>query len=79
VWGPDRSLRWDYSGRQANYRIIDVDARDYREGRMLSQFRDGAGFFNKKQLELIKSLKLPTLPSYPNTTNSPGSGTCTGQ
>ncbi len=65
VWNPDGGLRWDYSGRQANFRTIDLDLQDYREGRMLIQFTGGSGFFNKKQLELIKSLKLPTLRSYP--------------
>jgi len=65
AWGPDGSLRWDYSGRQANYRRIDLDSRAYEERKMLIQFADGSGFFNDKQLELIKSLKLPTLRNYP--------------
>jgi hypothetical protein len=65
AWGPDGSLRWDYSGRQANYRRIDLDSRDYEERKMLIQFADGSGFFNDKQQELIKSLKLPTLRNYP--------------
>ncbi len=65
IWGGDGSLKSDYSGRQANYRRIDVDSRDYEERRMLIQFADGSGFFNDKQLELIKSLKLPTLRNYP--------------
>jgi tetratricopeptide (TPR) repeat protein len=66
VWGPEGGLRWDYSGRQANYRTIELDARDYRERTMLSQFADGSGSFNKKQLELIKDLALPTLSSSSN-------------
>jgi Txe/YoeB family toxin of Txe-Axe toxin-antitoxin module len=65
VWNPEGDLRWDYSGRQANFRTIDLDSRDYREQRMLIQYADGSGYFTKKQLELIKSQKLPTLPSYP--------------
>jgi Flp pilus assembly protein TadD len=65
AWGPDGRLRWDYSGRQANYRGIDLDSRDYHERKMLIQFADGSGFFNDKQLELIKGLKLPTLRNYP--------------
>jgi len=65
AWAPDGSLRWDYSGRQANYRRIDLDSRAYEERKMLIQFADGSGFFNDKQLELIKSLKLPTLRNYP--------------
>ena len=67
AWGTDGRLRWDYSGRQANYRGIDLDSRDYQERKMLIQFADGSGFFNDKQLELIKSLKLPTLRNYPKT------------
>jgi Tfp pilus assembly protein PilF len=63
VWNPDGSLRWDYSGRQANFRRIDVDARNYRERTMLVQYADGSGSFNKKQLALIRDQKLPTLPS----------------
>lgn len=65
AWDEDGSLRWDFSGQQANLRTIGVDSRDYRDGTMLIQFADGSGFFTKKQLELIKNLKLPTLPSYP--------------
>lgn len=72
VWGPDGDLRWDYSGRQANYRTIEVDVRDYRERTMLSQFADGSGFFNKKQLELIKRLALPTLSTYTNANRTTG-------
>jgi hypothetical protein len=70
VWEPEGGLRWNYSGRQANFRTIDLDARDYQERQMLIQFGDGSGFFNKKQLELIKSLKLPMLPNYPKAANS---------
>jgi hypothetical protein len=31
---------------------------------MLFEFQDGAGFFNEKQMELIKNLQLPLLPGY---------------
>lgn len=79
VWAWDGSLRWDYSGRQANFRTIDLDARDYHERTMLAQFADGSGFFNRKQLALIKSLGLPTLPSYPRVTDGASGRTCTGQ
>src|SRR5262249_50812544 len=48
AWRPDGGLRWDYSGRQANYRTIDLDWRDYQERRMLIQFADGSGSFNDK-------------------------------
>jgi len=79
VWDAEEALRWDYSGRQANFRSIDLDARDYRERTMLAQFTDGAGFFNTKQLDLIKNQKLPTLASYPKDTSSPSHRTCAGQ
>jgi hypothetical protein len=59
-------FKWDFTGRQANFRVFDVDSQDYRDGKMLAEFADASGFFNKKQLELIKTLKLPTLRSYPN-------------
>jgi len=65
IWSDDGGVKWDYSGRQANYRRIDLDSRDYRERRMLIQFADGSGFFNDKQRELIRTLKLPTLRNYP--------------
>jgi tetratricopeptide (TPR) repeat protein len=58
-------LKWDYSGRQANYRTIDLGSRDYQGAAMLIQFEDGSGYFTDKQLELIRSLNLPMLPSYP--------------
>jgi hypothetical protein len=81
VWDAEGALGWDYSGRQANFRTIDLDARDYRERTMLAQFTDGAGFFNAKQLDLIKNQKLPTLASYPKDTNGPSQShrTCAGQ
>jgi hypothetical protein len=65
AWGPNGSLNWDFSGRQANYRKIDLYSRDYEERKMLIQFADGLGFFNDKQLDLIKTLNLPTLREYP--------------
>jgi len=58
-------LKWDYSGRQANYRTIDLDSRAYQDSAMLIQFEDGSGYFTDKQLELIRSLNLPMLASYP--------------
>jgi hypothetical protein len=61
VWNEDGDLKWDLSGRQANLRFIDLDSQDYQRGMMLIQYGDGSGHFNRKQLELIKILKLPTL------------------
>ena len=58
-------LKWDYSGRQSNYRTIDLDSRDYWDAAMLIQFADGSGYFTDKQLDLIHSLNLPMLSSYP--------------
>jgi len=67
-WDETGNLQWDYSGRQANFRFIDLDAQDYARGNMLFQFQDGAGFFNDKQMDLIGKLKLPLLPrSVPST------------
>jgi hypothetical protein len=60
-----RGLQWDFSHRQANLRFIDLSARDYQSGMMLDQFADRSGFFNRKQLELIRTLNLPMLSSYP--------------
>jgi hypothetical protein len=62
----EAGFKWDYSGRQANFRSFDLDDRDYRLGNMLAQFADGTGFFNQRQLDLIRELKLPMLTSYPN-------------
>jgi tetratricopeptide (TPR) repeat protein len=58
-------LKWDYSGRQANYRTIDLDSREYKDATMLIQYEDGSGYFTEKQLELIRAQKLPRLASYP--------------
>jgi hypothetical protein len=57
-------VKWDYSGRQANVRTIDMTHANYRDGMMLVQYADGAGFFNEKQRSLIQSLNLPMLASY---------------
>lgn len=62
AWDAGGTLQWDFSGRQANFRFIDLDSHDYVSGSMLFQFQDGAGVFNEKQLELIKNLHLPLLP-----------------
>ena len=57
---------WDFSGRQANYRVIDVSSEDYQKGKMLIQWGDQSGLFNAKHWELIKSQKLPLLPLSAN-------------
>jgi hypothetical protein len=65
IWDQDGRLRLDYSGRQADFRFIDLDYQEYKAGKILKQFSDSSGYFNRKELTLIKDLKLPTLASYP--------------
>jgi Flp pilus assembly protein TadD len=62
VWDESNAIRWDYSGRQANFRSVDLDARDYLSQSMLSHFQDSSGDFNAEQKEIIKRLDLPALP-----------------
>jgi len=69
IWDDGGQLKWDFSGRQANFRTIDLDAGDYRARTMLIQFSDGSGYFNDQQMELIQRLKLPTLRNYPRPAN----------
>jgi hypothetical protein len=54
----DAKLDFDYSRRQANYRVIDVGAEQYRTKSMLIQYIDGKGEFNAEQLRLIKKQHL---------------------
>ena len=58
-------LDFDYSRRQANYRVVDLTAEQYRSKSMLIQFADGQGWFSAKQMELIgaQHLTLPQLDS----------------
>ena len=58
-------LNFDYSRRQANYRVIDLDSAQYRSKSMLIQYLDGKGGFNDEQLRLIEQQHLlpPDLPS----------------
>jgi hypothetical protein len=60
---PDAKLDFDYSRRQANYRVVDLDVSQYRSKSMLFQHEDGTGWFNETQLGLIKQqgLELPDL------------------
>jgi hypothetical protein len=59
----EAGLNFDYSRRQANYRVIDLTAEQYRSKSMLIQFADGKGWFSAKQMELINAqhLALPQL------------------
>lgn len=58
-------LHWDFSRRQANFRAFDLQSQMYRQGMMLVQYSDGSGSFNKKQQELIRTLRLPLLRRAP--------------
>jgi tetratricopeptide (TPR) repeat protein len=62
LWDKNGTMKWDFSGRQANFRKIDLDSRAYIDQTMLIQFADGSGTFNRNQLELIKSQNLPLPP-----------------
>ncbi|MGH9328766.1 MAG: DUF1326 domain-containing protein [Terriglobia bacterium] len=51
---PTAGLDFDYSHRQANYRIVDLGMEQYRSKSMLIQFATGKGWFAPQQLQLIK-------------------------
>jgi DNA-directed RNA polymerase subunit N (RpoN/RPB10) len=59
----EAKLNFDYSRRQANYRVVDLGVEQYRSRSMLIQYVDGMGQFNKDQLRLIheQHLLLPDL------------------
>lgn len=57
----EAGLNFDYSRRQANYRVVQLDATAYPSKSMLIQFSDGRGWFNENQLRLIREQHL-TLP-----------------
>jgi Protein of unknown function (DUF1326) len=56
---PEAGLDFDYSHRQANYRIVDLSIDQYRSKSMLIQFGDGKGWFSARQMEIIKAQHLP--------------------
>ena len=56
---------WDYSGKQANYRSFTTSQEMYKRGEMLAQYPETNGFFNARQLQLIKKQRLPMLKEYP--------------
>jgi hypothetical protein len=58
---PEMGLKWDYSGRQSNYRQFNLHCHDYRDGKMLVQYADGSGSLTGMQRELIQSLNLPSV------------------
>lgn len=54
---------FDYSHRQANYRVVDLSSEQYKSGSMLIQHTQGNGQFTPRQLAIIKAqhLQLPDL------------------
>lgn len=65
VFDEELQLRWDFSRRQANFRVFDLQSTMYKQGMMLVQYSDGSGSFNKRQQELIQALRLPVLHPVP--------------
>jgi hypothetical protein len=61
IHDPAAELDFDYSRRQANYRVVDVTDEQYATKSMLLQFVDGAGWFSPGQMALIKAQNL-TIP-----------------
>jgi hypothetical protein len=59
IHDPEAGLDFDYSHRQANYRIVDLSIDQYRSKSLLIQFGDGKGSFNTRQMEIIKAQHLP--------------------
>lgn len=55
---PDAKVDFDYSHRQANYRIVDLGAEQYRSKSMLIQVGQGNGQFSNEQLAIIKAQRL---------------------
>jgi hypothetical protein len=66
---PETGSKFDYTGRQSNYRTFDISSDDYSFGRMLIQYADGSGSFNEKQRELIRAQQLPVLARPVRRTN----------
>jgi hypothetical protein len=59
IHDPQAGLYFDYSHRQANYRVVDLSVEQYRAQSMLIQFADGKGSFNTSQMAIIKTQHLP--------------------
>ncbi|MFL6353055.1 MAG: DUF1326 domain-containing protein [Bryobacteraceae bacterium] len=58
IHDPEAHIDFDYSHRQANYRLIHLSHEDYANKRMLIQYMDATGNFNEDQLRLIRALRL---------------------
>jgi hypothetical protein len=63
IHDPGANLDFDYSHRQANYRLVDLTVDRYRSKAMLIEFEDGKGWFNSAQMQLIRAqhLAIPQL------------------
>ena len=63
IHDPEAGLDFDYSRRQANYRVVDLTDEQYRTKSMLIQYADGKGWFSPGQMALIKAqnLQVPEL------------------
>ena len=58
VHDPEAGLDFDYSRRQANYRVVDLTDEQYRTKSMLFQYADYSGWYSPGQMALIKALHL---------------------
>ena len=60
---PEAGLDFDYSRRQANYRVVDLTDEQYRTKSMLIQYADYSGWYSPGQMALIKAqhLQIPDL------------------
>ncbi|MGO8787734.1 MAG: DUF1326 domain-containing protein [Terriglobia bacterium] len=58
VHDPEAGLDFDYSRRQANYRVVDLTDEQYRTKSMLIQYADYSGWYSPGQMALIKAQHL---------------------
>ena len=58
VHDPEAGLDFDYSRRQANYRVVDLTGEQYQTKSMLIQYADYSGWYSPGQMVLIKAQHL---------------------
>ena len=58
VHDPEAGLDFDYSRRQANYRVVDLTDEQYQTKSMLIQYADYSGWYSPGQMALIKAQHL---------------------
>jgi hypothetical protein len=58
VHDPEAGLDFDYSRRQANYRVVDLTDEQYQTKSMLIQYADYSGWYSPGQMVLIKAQRL---------------------